>query len=60
MDEFKNKTNNEILLDIKQMQLDHEAVKARLLMDYDLLESIEYKFNEANDVLSKRLNGGNR
>jgi hypothetical protein len=58
MDEFKNKTNNEILLDIKQMQLDHDAVKARLLRDYDLLELIEQRFNEANEALTKRLNGG--
>jgi hypothetical protein len=60
MDEFKNKTNNDILLEIKQMQFDYEAVKANLLRDYDLLEMIEARFNEANDVLNTRLSGGKK
>lgn len=57
MESFKDKSNNQILLEIKQMQIDHEAVKAQLLKNYDILEAIEKRFEEANEVLTNRLIG---
>lgn len=52
---WEDKTNNEILLEIKQMQLDHEALKSKMLRDWDKLVEIETKFKEANDVIVNRL-----
>jgi len=57
MEDLKNKTNNEILLEIKQMELDYDAIKQHLIRGYNLLESIENRFKVANDELNKRLTG---
>lgn len=57
MSEFEGKTNNEILLDIKQMQLDHEALKQKMLTDYDRLIEIEERFKKANKIITERLKG---
>lgn len=57
MDDFKNKTTNEILSEISEMQQEHEALKHKILSDFDKLETIEKKFKLANDELIKRLNG---
>lgn len=56
---MNNKTNADILLEIKQMQADHEAIKSRMLRDFNTLEEIEKCFDEANMILSKRLKGDN-
>lgn len=57
MDELENKTNNEILFEIKQMQADHEAIKLKMLQDYDKLLEVEKKFDKATKILIKRLKG---
>jgi len=57
MKEFEGKTNNEILLDIKQMQIDHDNLKNKMLRDYDELIAIEEKFKKANSVITERLKG---
>lgn len=57
MDDLENKSNNEILFEIKQMEADHEALKLKMLNDYDKLEEIEKKFERANKILLKRLKG---
>jgi hypothetical protein len=57
MTSFKDKSNSEILLEIKQLQIDHEVIKNILLKNYDILEVIEKKFNEANKELTNRLTG---
>lgn len=57
MENFKNKTNNELLLEIKQMELDHEATKTMILKYYDVLETIEKRFEEVHTILNKRLKG---
>jgi hypothetical protein len=54
---WDDKTNNEILLEIKQMQLDHEALKNKMLRDWDNLVEIENKFKEANKIIAERLKG---
>lgn len=57
IDDFENKTNNEILLDIKQMELDHEAIKTKMINDFDKLVEIEKRFQKANNILLNRLKG---
>lgn len=57
MNDLQDKTNNEILFEIKQMQADHEALKLKMVKDYDKLLEIEKRFDEANKLLVKRLKG---
>lgn len=54
-DEIELKSNNEILLEIKQLEADHEAIKLKMLNDYDKMVEIEKKFDRANKILLKRL-----
>jgi ABC-type uncharacterized transport system involved in gliding motility auxiliary subunit len=55
--ELEEKSNNEILFEIKQMEADHEALKLKMLKDYDKLVEIEKRFEKANLILLKRLKG---
>lgn len=55
--ELDEMSNNEILFLIKQMEADHEALKLKMLKDYDKLVEIENKFDKANQILFKRLKG---
>ena len=57
MEKLEDKTNNEILLEIKQMELDHEALKQQLLKGYDELIAIEKRFSEAQKIINKRVKG---
>jgi hypothetical protein len=57
MDDLENKTNNEILFEIKQMEADHEAIKLKMLKDYDKMIEIEKRFDTANKIILKRLKG---
>lgn len=54
---WDEKTNNDILLEIKQMQLDYEALKQKMLRDFDILVDIETKYNEAQKIIIERLKG---
>ena len=56
-DDLESKTSNEILFEIKQMEADHEAIKLRMVKDYDKLVEIEKRFDEANKIILKRLKG---
>jgi hypothetical protein len=56
-EELEAKSNNEILFEIKQMEADHEALKLKMISDYDKLLEIEKKFDKANKILVKRLKG---
>lgn len=56
-DDLESKSNNEILFEIKQMEADHEAIKLKMLKDYDKLVEIEQRFDQANKLLVKRLKG---
>jgi hypothetical protein len=55
--DWEDKTNNEILLEIKQLQLDHEALKLKIIREFDKLVEIENKFNAAQKVVKERLVG---
>tara|TARA_R110000772_G_scaffold77285_2_gene166574 strand:+ start:314 stop:535 length:222 start_codon:yes stop_codon:yes gene_type:complete len=71
MSRLEEKSNNEILLEIKQLQVEHENLKLSLLKDYDKIEElkvkmkkdfgkleiVEGKFSEGNAIIVKRLKG---
>lgn len=56
-EDLESKSNNDILFEIKQMEADHEAIKLKMLQDYDKLLEIEKRFDVANKLLVKRLKG---
>lgn len=56
-DDLESKTSNEILFEIKQMEADHEAIKLKMIKDFDKLVEIEKRFDEANKIILKRLKG---
>jgi len=57
MSKFSEMTSNQILMEIKNMMQEHEAIKQRMLKDYDEMVRIEKLFQEANKELKNRLNG---
>ena len=57
MKKFEGKTNNEIVLELKQLELDHESLKMKMLKDYDRLMDIESEYTQGNRLLNKRLRG---
>jgi len=57
MNDLENKSNNEILFEVKQMEADYEALKLKMLKDYDKMIEIEKRFDKANKILVKRLKG---
>ena len=57
MNDLESKSNNEILFEIKQMEADHEAIKIKMLSDYDKMLEIEKRFDQANKIILKRLKG---
>lgn len=54
---YKDKANNDILLDIKRLQMEHESLKQKMLKDYDRLMTIEKEFSLANLEITTRLKG---
>jgi hypothetical protein len=56
-EDLEEKSNNEILFEIKQMEADHEAIKLKMLQDYDKLVELEKRFDVANKIIVKRLKG---
>ena len=54
-DDLEDKSNNEILFEIKQMEADHEALKLKMIKDYDKMVDIELRFDKANKILVNRL-----
>jgi len=55
--DLESLSNNEILFQIKQFEADHEALKLKMVKDYDKLVEIEERFAKANSVILKRLKG---
>ena len=54
---LESMSNNEILFQIKQYEADHEAIKLKMLKDYDKMLEIEKRFDDANKIILKRLKG---
>lgn len=57
MSKYKDMSNNEILLNIKQMEYDYDNLKQKMLTDWDKLMDIEKDFEEANKIITERLKG---
>jgi len=57
MNDLENMSNNEILFEIKKMEAEHEALKLKMIQDFDKLLEIEKRFDNANKILVKRLKG---
>lgn len=55
MNDLEQKSNNEILLEIKQMEADYDALKLKMLKDYDKMVELEERYAKANDIILKRL-----
>jgi hypothetical protein len=56
-DKIEDKSNNELLLEVKQLEMDHQSLKTKILKDLDILDSIELRFKNIKDLLNKRLKG---
>ncbi len=54
-EDLESKSNNELLVDIKQLEADYEAIKLKMLQDYDKLIETEKKYKAANSIILKRL-----
>jgi len=54
---WDDKNNDEILLEIKQIEYDYEALKLKLVTDFDKLVEMEIKYAEAHKVINERLKG---
>lgn len=52
---FEEKTNNEILIEMRTMQMDYDALKVRILSAVDMLENIEKNYAKAQKVMDSRL-----
>ncbi len=57
MSKYEDKTNNEILLEIKQMEIDYKVLKQKILNDFDKLMQMEKDCVEAINVANKRVKG---
>jgi hypothetical protein len=55
MNKFESKNNNEILFEMKKMEIEHESIKQKMLKDHDRLIEVEKDFIEANIILMSRL-----
>ena len=55
MEKLEDKTNNELLLEMKQLEMEHEALKQKMLKDYDSLMDIEELHAKANKIVNSRL-----
>lgn len=56
MEELENKSNNDLLFEIKQMEADYEALKIKMLQDLDKMDEMDRRFDRINAILIKRLN----
>lgn len=52
---WDEKSNDEILLEIKQIEYDYEALKQKLVNEFDKLVELETKYTEAHKVINNRL-----
>lgn len=55
MEDLENKSNNEILFEIKQIQADYDALKIELVKGVDKMEELERRFQRANKIILNRL-----
>lgn len=52
---LENLTTNQIVVEIKELQFEHENVKKNIINMYDYMLNIENNFIKLNDLLKIRL-----
>jgi hypothetical protein len=57
MENLSELPNNQLLLELKQLENDHEAIKTKMLNDYNKMVEIEEKYSQINKLLLKRIKG---
>lgn len=57
--ELESMSNNEILFMIKKMEVEHDAIKTKMVSDYDKLVALEKDFEKATNILQQRLKVNN-
>ena len=55
--EWEEKSNDEIVIMLKQLQMDYEAQKLKTVREFDKLVEIEKLFAEAAEIMNSRLKG---
>jgi hypothetical protein len=55
--DFKNKSNNEILLHLQSLKQKHIVVKSDIAKLWSLMEGIEKEFADGNKVITERMGG---
>ena len=56
MDSFEFKSNNDLVVRAKELFNEHEALKSKILTDYDKLIDLEKEFAKINRILKQRNN----
>lgn len=54
MSQYTEKTNKEIMVEIKQMEMDHQNLKTKLISLLDQIDDVERKYTLAINELKKR------
>ena len=54
---LEDKSNNQILVEMREMRLEHDSIKEAMLKSLTKLEEIEKKYDNHNKELYKRLKG---
>ena len=54
---LEDMSNNQILVEMREMKLDHESIKGNMLKQLKRLEDLEEKYDKYNKVLHTRLKG---
>jgi hypothetical protein len=57
MENLDNKTNDEIMMILKNLEIEFTVQKQRLIEEYDKLDAIEKYYNNTAKILNNRLNG---
>lgn len=55
MSKYEDMANNEILMSIKKMEIDHFNLKEKMLKEFDVLVNIEKEAEIAAKIISERL-----
>lgn len=56
-EELENKSSNELILVVKEIEFEYQAIKNRMLKDYDTMLELDKKYVMANEIIMKRLKG---
>jgi hypothetical protein len=55
MKQYEAMSSNELLFHLKQFEADHEAIKIKMINDFDKMTDIEKKYERVSQILKDRL-----